>query len=60
MLVEELGLVVEDITNDETYIEKIAMDACKMKDIILTRFLVPSIEMSLGEIDNLRGDTIVI
>ena len=60
MLVEDLDLTVEGITNDESYMEKIAMDVSRIKDIVLTRFLVPNIEMNLGSRDNLGGDTIVV
>ena len=60
MLVEDLDLTVEGITNDESHMEKIAMDVSRIKDIVLTRFLVPNIEMNLGSRDNLRGDTIVV
>ena len=60
MLIEDLDLAVRDITNDETPMEKIAMDVTRIKDTILTRFLVPNIEMNLGSRDNLGGDTIVV
>lgn len=48
MLLEDLDLTVEGITNDESHMEKIAMDVTRIKDIVLTRFLVPNIEMNLG------------
>ena len=60
MLVEDLDLTVDGITNDESHMEKIAMDVSRIKDIVLTRFLVPNIEMNLGSRDNLGGDTIVV
>ena len=60
MLVEDLDLTVKDITNDETPMEKITMDVVKIKDIILTKFLVPNIEMNLGSRDNIGKDTILV
>ena len=60
MLVEDLDLTVRDITNDEAPMDKIAMDVTRIKDTILTKYLVPNIEMNLGSRDNLGGDTIVV